>query len=417
MNNQKENNGSVLSEVYVHPEYEAEQSLIGAILLDADAILPEAETLLEPEDFYFSEHRTIYRTMSGHFFDGKAVDVVTLAAQLGEEYKKILLRAAGAVPYPRNWRSYAQIVLDAARRRRAVEATEGLLESISEDGSMEECQQRAAQICTALSETRSDQTVSAAEGFTEFYASLDKPVDYLRTGFSELDRYTYIQRGDFVVIGARPSVGKTALTLQMLMNMSRDHTAVYFSLETNRNNLFGRLGSCQANIPLSQLKSRQGVDYSRLAEAGKEIRRRRFYVVEAAGWTVAQIRAKAIQLGAELIFIDYMGLIHDNAQSRYEKLTNISVGLHMLAQQSKIAVVALSQLNREGRGEPTMEHLRESGQIEQDADVILLLHAPNDIESEERRIIVAKNKEGRVGAVDFRFDGAVQRFSEIEMRY
>ena len=109
--------------------------------------------------------------------------------------------------------------------------------------------------------------------------------------------------------------------------------------------------------------------------------------------------------------------MRDEAQGRYEKLTNISIGLHTLAQQSQITVIALSQLNREGRGEPTMESLRESGQIEQDADAILLLHAPDDIESEERKIIVAKNKEGRVGCIECRFDGTIQRFSELETRY
>lgn len=409
--------GSAWSEVYVHPEYDAEQALIGSILLDADSILPEAETMLEPEDFYFPEYRTLYRTMSGHFFDGKPVDHVTLAAQLGEEYREILLRAAQSVPHCRNWRSYAQIVVDTAKRRRAVTAAERLLESISAGENIADSQQRAVKICEALSETRDDRTVSAAEGYTDFYASLDKPVDYLRTGFSKLDKYVQIQRGDFVVVGARPSVGKTALTLQMLMHMSRDCTAVYFSLETSAKNIFGRIASCFSGVPLECIKSHTGVDYLRLADAGKEIRQRQFYVVEAAGWTVAQIKAKAIQLGAQLIFVDYMGLVRDEAQGRYEKLTNISIGLHTLAQQSQITVIALSQLNREGRGEPTMESLRESGQIEQDADAILLLHAPDDIESEERKIIVAKNKEGRVGCIECRFDGTIQKFSELETRY
>lgn len=409
--------GSVWNETYVHPQPEAEEALIGSILLDADRILPEAETMLEPEDFFYSEYRTLYRTMCGHFFDGKPVDIVTLVAQLGEAYKEILLRAAKSVPHYRHWKSYAQIVLDAAKRRHAVDETEKLLEAIKAEEPADRCQAHAVKICEALSATRDDRTVSAAEGFANFYASLDRPIDYLRTGFSTLDRYVYIRRGDFVVIGARPSVGKTALTLQMLLNMSRDRTAVYFSLETDSENLFGRIGSCYSGIPLSAIKSREGVDFSRLAKAGEEIRQRRFYVVEAAGWTVAQIRAKAIELGAELIFVDYIGLIRDKAESRYEKLTNISIGLHTLAQQSKITVIALSQLNREGRGEPTMETLRESGQIEQDADAILLLHAPNDMESEERKLIVAKNKEGRVGCIEFRFDGSVQRFAELETRY
>ena len=417
MDRDNQNNGNAWSEIYVKPEHDAEQAVIGAILLEADKILPEADTMLEPEDFYFSEYRTLYRTMSGHFFDGKPVDIVTLTAQLGEEYKQILLSAARAVPHTRNWRGYAQAVVDAAKRRRAVEHAEKMLEAISEKQPMDDCRNHAVKVCEALSQTRSDRTVSAADGFAHFRAALDKPVDHLRTGFSTLDKYVHINRGDFVVVGARPSVGKTALTLQMLLNMSRDRTAVYFSLETSCDKLFGRLCSCCSGVPLANLLSRQGYDTMRVLDSGKEIQNRKFYVVESAGWSVAQIRAKAIELGAEIVFVDYMGLVRDTAQSRYEKLTNISIGLSTLARESKIAVIALSQLSREGRGEPTMETLRESGQVEQDADTILLLYAPDDIEGDRRSVIIAKNKEGRVGSVAFQFDGAVRRFSEIETRY
>ena len=168
---------------------------------------------------------------------------------------------------------------------------------------------------------------------------------------------------------------------------------------------------------LSDIKRHSGFDYCKLAELDEVFRDLNFYTVEAAGWTAAQIKAKAIQLGAEIIFIDYMGLISAEGSGRYEKMTNISIDLHTMAQQSNITVVALSQLNREGKGEPGMEALRESGQIEQDADIIMLLHVPDDDYPDERELIIAKNKEGKTGIIKLIFNGEIQKFAELETRY
>ncbi len=411
------NSGEGLNSGEIVQHYAAEQALIGCILLDADTVLPEAEMILDYRDFFFSELGTLYKTMSGYWVDGKEVDVVTVTAQLGKEYSPIIAGAMNAVPHIHNWRSYAQIVIDSAKRRRAMEYVQSIHDAILEDCEVSECQQLAVSLCESLSTTTNDHTFSAKEGFSAFYKSLKKPTSHIQTGFAKLDQYLCINKGDFIVVGARPSVGKTALTLQMLLKMSREMQVVYFSLETSANNLFGRMAASLSGIPLGNIKRHIGINYDKIDAAGREIKARNLHIVEAAGWTIQQIKAKAVQLKAEVIFIDYMGLISDNANSRYEKLTNISVGLHTLAQQSGIAVIALSQLNRGGNGEPTMETLRESGQIEQDADAILLLHAPNGIEARNRKIIIAKNKEGKVGFVDFDFDGKIQRFIQLEDRY
>ena len=147
-------------------------------------------------------------------------------------------------------------------------------------------------------------------------------------------------------------------------------------------------------------------------------------MVDAAGWTVQQIKSKAVQLRAEIIIIDYLSLIRGEGKSLYERVTNISMELHTLAQANRIAVIALSQLNRAGKDEPDMTSLRESGQIEQDADVILLLHeiGRSVLDREaggdaDRRLIIAKNKEGMTGAITLNFQGEYQRFCECETRY
>lgn len=398
----------------VKPNIEAERSVIGAILIDAGEVMPECVSMLSVDDFLISEYRALYRTMSSFFMDAKSIDFVTMCAAHGDDYKAIMGVAVQATPSVSAWKMYAQIVADTAKRKRAYESVETLIESLSANESVQDCQNLAVKACEQLSETKSDSAVSAKEGFYQFYTSLQKPADYIRTGFANLDRHAHICRGDFAVIGARPSVGKTALTLQMLMHMSKSHKVVYFSLETRNNNLFGRMAANVGAIDLRAIKTRDGLDWQRLSQTWKCFDDLNFHTVEAAGWTVPQIKAKAVQLGAEVIFIDYIGLIKSNGKDRYEKITNISVDLHTIAQQSNITVFALSQLSRAGQGEPTIETLRESGQIEQDADIILLLHAPDGIEESTRKIIIAKNKEGSVGALSFNFNGAVQRFTEIE---
>ena len=142
------------------------------------------------------------------------------------------------------------------------------------------------------------------------------------------------------------------------------------------------------------------------------------HVVEASGWTVEQIKSKALQLKATVIMIDYLSLIQGNGNSTYEKVSNISIALHTMAQRTKIAVIALSQLSREGKNAPDMTSLRESGQIEQDADCILLLHTVEpDNPHSDRELIIAKNKEGQTGKIPLTFKGEYQKFYCKETRY
>lgn len=398
----------------IKPNAEAESAVIGAILVDPDKIMPEVETILTESDFLVSEYRTLFHTCSGYFVDGKPIDSVILIAQLGEEYKPVLASCIRAMPYLKNWQAYAKIVSDTAKRYRAFEAVNELANSLVFGTEVEECREKALKISELLNSERKSNVFSAKEGFLKFYISLQKPAEYIKTGFSKLDKYAFISPGDFVVIGARPSVGKTALTLQMLLTMSKAHNVAYFSLETGSNNLFGRMSANLSRESLRAIKTRKNLDYRKIAELKEDFDNLNFHCIEAAGWTVAQIKAQAMQLGADIIFIDYMGLIKAEGSGRYEKMTNISIDLHILAQQTGKTVIALSQLSREGKHEPTMESLRESGQIEQDADIIMLLHNSDEDEfMQMRELRIAKNKEGEVGDISLAFDGDHQLFTEI----
>lgn len=395
---------------------EAEQSVIGAILIKPYEIMPECVELLGEDDFLTPECRTVYSYCTGYFVDGKPIDFVILGEQLGKEYVAFLSQCVEMVPSTKNWRAYAEIIKRTAMRSRAWEKSMALMAELEGGEDLGECQDIAAAIAGELAPSDDRDTFSASEGFYHFYTSLQKPPEYIQTGIAKLDSYLYIERGDYIVIGARPSVGKTAITLQIMRAMAKKHKVVYFSLETNALKLFSRMVSSVTGIPLSRIKSRD-MDFGAVAKSEHDFKALDFHVVNAAGMGVPEIRAKAIQLGAEVIIVDYIGLVKSPGKTPYERTTNASIAFHILAQTAGITVIAISQLSREGKGKPDMTHLRESGQIEQDADAILMLHAPDGNENPMREIGVVKNKEGGLGMVRMKFEGATQRFYELEERY
>ena len=409
---------------------EAEQSLLGAVLIEPDKIMPELMGIVSEDDFLGRETKQIYRICRRMYLDRKAIDFVTVLSETLRagvfsdegDAKVYLSDLAQIVPSLANWKNYADLVVDAAKRFRAFDKIDDLAAMLAAKEKVSVCREKAVELCEALSTTTSGDSVSAKEGFLSFYAGLQHNPNYIRTGFAHIDRMTYISPGDFVIIGARPSVGKTAFTLQLMATMSKERRVAYFSLETGKNNLFGRLSAHIGKIPLGRIKTREGLDFRGLARVYEMMDKLDFYVIEAAGWTVDEIRAKSIQLGVEVIFVDYIGLVKADGASRYEKVTNISQGLHTMAQQTGIAVFGLSQLNREGNGRPSMANLRESGQIEQDADVVMILHAPRKDEEDqnqpqERELYIEKNKEGQVGDIRMKFYGGTQTFAEVEKRY
>lgn len=239
----------------------------------------------------------------------------------------------------------------------------------------------------------------------------EKPV-YIKTGLERLDEALHISPGDFIVIGGRPSAGKTALSLQIAASMAKqDYTVYYFSLETSKRKLGARLMANQIYCPLDTVKNK-AVSLNEIDGQAKNMKMP-LYIRSASGKNVAWMKAQALRKKAQVIFVDYLQLIHETgAKDRYAAITTISIALHELAQTTGIVVVALAQLNRNPSkpgATPTNSDLRESGQIEQDADAIILLSGDNP---DKYLFRLSKNKEGEIGDLPITFNKQIQRFQE-----
>ena len=239
----------------------------------------------------------------------------------------------------------------------------------------------------------------------------EKPV-YIKTGLERLDEALHISPGDFIIIGGRPSAGKTALSLQIAASMAKqDYAVYYFSLETSKRKLGARLMANQIYCPLDTVKNK-AVSLNEIDGQAKNMKMP-LYIRSAAGKNVAWMKAQALRKKAQVIFVDYLQLIHETgAKDRYAAITAISIALHELAQTTGIVVVALAQLNRNPSkpgATPTNSDLRESGQIEQDADAIILLSGDNP---DKYLFRLSKNKEGGIGDLPITFNKQIQRFQE-----
>ena len=244
----------------------------------------------------------------------------------------------------------------------------------------------------------------------DYVCHLDEQPRYIRTGLSVLDRNLSLSLGNFFVVGGRPSAGKTAFALQLACNMAKSgYRTCFFSLETDAATLTTRVIANRLGASLADVK-RKTVPVDEL-DFLAELHKWPLFIKSAAGKGTAWIKAQAQRMRADIVFVDYLQLLADGrAKDRYQAVTSISMGLHELAQTTGILVVALAQLNRNAaHAAPSTADLKESGQLEQDADAVLLLS--ND--DSRYLAILAKNKEGRTGKIPITFDKERQRFLEI----
>ena len=262
-----------------------------------------------------------------------------------------------------------------------------------------------------LHNERSD-FIPMCDGIDNYIRKLDDKPEYIRTGLKVLDNNLHLVPGNFVVIGGRPSAGKTALSLQIAASMAKqNYTVYYFSLETSKRKLGARLMANQIYCPLDTVKNK-AVSLNEIDGQAKNMKMP-LYIRSAAGKNVAWMKAQALRKKAQVIFVDYLQLIHETgAKDRYTAITAISIALHELSQTTGIVVVALAQLNRNPSkpgATPTNSDLRESGQIEQDADAIILLSGENP---DKYLFRLSKNKEGEIGDLPITFNKQIQRFQE-----
>lgn len=394
----------------------AQAGCIGAVLQKPDLA---GQLLSETSASDFNGPGLVaYHAISKIFAEGQQPDPVQVGELAGTAYHEYLLQCMDLVPSTTALPQYIAMVKDRAKLARL----RGICAEAAAAETLEDITQWIGQATAAMAETKRQQVFTIGELILDFYDRKQKGETYLPSGLPILDSRLFISAGDYVVLGGRPSRGKTALAIQMALKQSRQFRVGFFSLETGKGKVADRIISHYTKISMEKVK-RADLDegnWKTLAEATAALTQHfQVEAIEAAGSTVDEIFATAVARRYQIIYIDYLQLLSAEGKSPYEKVTNISKRIHQLCQMHKIMVVALSQLNRDSdKGEePGMSDLRESGQIEQDADAILMIYYEDAKKpSGNRYLKIAKNKEGELGRVLLDWDGKTQTFTPITNR-
>ncbi len=439
------------SKAYKLPPHdlEAERSVLGAILIDPPAINSVAE-ILRPGHFYAPEHQMIFSAMMTLFEKQKPVDIVTVKNELKKQgnLKKIggakyLSELIETVPTSAYVEHYAQIVKDHYTRRKLINLSSKLVEkAFDEQGDVKKLLDQAETEIFSLSQEHTHREFLPlreilAESFERLEGFLKSGKKYrgVPTGFADLDnKLAGMHPANLLILAARPGLGKTTLALNIALNVAlKEKLPVgFFSLEMSKEELVDRLLVAHADIDAWRLKTGKlsDEDYARLTEAMGELSDAPLFIDDTPGISVVEMRTKArklkVEKGLELVVVDYLQLADAGRRfdSRVQEVSFVSQGLKNLARELKIPVLALSQLSRaveqRGRKKPQLSDLRESGSIEQDADVVMFLYMEDDSEDlldENKRIVklsIAKHRNGPLGEIELMFRGDRIKFYGVK---
>lgn len=427
---------------------EAEQSVIGAIFLEPLALITAAEVLV-PEDFYRFAHQKIFNTMMTLSDKGQAIDVVTVTEELAAKKEledvggiSYLTEIANSVPTAANIVHYAKIVEEKALLRRLIRVATTIVEDgYTREDEVEALLSEAEKSMMEVSNRKNagdfkhikDVLVETYDNI-ELLHTQQGEVTGISSGFTDLDKLTAgFQRNDLIIVAARPSVGKTAFALNVAQNAatSGENVAI-FSLEMGADQLVMRMLCAEGNIDAQVMRtgSLQAEDWRKLTMAMGSLSNAGIYIDDSSGIRVNEIRSKCRRLqqehGLDMVIIDYMQLIQGSGkpgENRQQEVSEISRSLKGLARELKIPVIALSQLSRgvEQRQDkrPMMSDLRESGSIEQDADIVSFLYREDyyDKETENENmieIIIAKQRNGPTGTVTLAFAKEYNKFVNVD---
>jgi len=433
---------------------EAEQSVLGAMMLSKDAIADVVE-IMRPGDFYRPAHQLVYDAILDLYGRGEPADAVTVVAELTRNGQ--LLRVGGAtylhtlislVPTAANAQYYAQIVSERAILRRLVLAGTRIVQmgyetasgSTDITGTVDDVVDRAqAEVYEVTERRTSEDYIHIEELLQPTLDEIDKISSTggigmgIPTGFHQLDEYTNgLHPGQMITIAGRPGSGKSTLALDIARSSAVKHgkPAVIFSLEMARVEIMMRLFSAEATVSLQNMRSghMSDQDWTRLARRSSELAGAPLFIDDSPNLTMMEIRAKARRLRQrhelQLVVIDYLQLMTSGkrVESRQQEVSEFSRATKLLAKELDVPVVVLSQLNRgpEQRTDkkPMLADLRESGSIEQDSDVVLLVHRPDLYEPETERageadLILAKHRNGPTATVAVAFQGRYSRFTDM----
>lgn len=425
----------------------AEQSVLGGMLLSKDAIADVIEEL-RGQDFYRPAHELIYDAIIDLYGRGEPADAVTVAAELNKRGE--LGRVGGAaylhtlissVPTAANAGYYARLVRDQAVLRRLVEAGTRIaqLGYATDGGDVDDLVNTAQAEVYAVTERRSSEdyvplrdTINLTMEEIENNANRGEGMVGVPTGFADLDALTNgLHPGQMVIVAARPAIGKSTLSLDICRSASIKHglTSVIFSLEMGRTELTMRLLSAEAGVPLQNMRkgTMRDEDWTKVAAAMSRVSEAPLFIDDSPNMSLMEIRAKCRRLkqrhGLRLVVVDYLQLMTSGkrVESRQQEVSEFSRALKLLAKELEVPVIAVAQLNRgpEQRTDkkPMMSDLRESGSLEQDADVVMLLHREDAYDKDSRPgeadIIVAKHRNGPTDTITVAFQGHYSRFHDM----
>ncbi len=413
------------------PGLEAETAVIGALLISPE-IVKDVLFAVREQDFGIEINRQIFRAARDLYLRAKPVTAVTIRDKVGKESSDYIAQLYEITTTSANWREYVAIMAEQASMRRM----QNLAVQIAAANTAQECRELAANMQQEQHGGRQIAAYTMEDMIQDFAArqTAKEPVRYVRYGLAEVDAGTYTQPGDVVIIGGYPSDGKTALALQMALRMAREWRVGFFSLETDRQKVTDRVVAALNDISFTAIKRQEltDKDWERFAAKSAEAAALKFTLIEAAGWSVSDITSAAEAYDFDVIFIDYVQLIRPSSTRviRSEQVAEISRELHAFAQSRKKLVIELAQLTREDRyptpkkgkpqqNEPRMSDLKESGQLEQDADMIFMVYSPvkgGDYDPAKSRFLrIVKNKEGLLLRTLLWFDGDKQSFTPMTM--
>lgn len=424
----------------------AEQSTLGGMMLSKDAVADVVE-LVRGVDFYVPKHEIIFDAMLSLYSHGEPTDVIAVTDELVKQGE--LQRAGGAdylhtltslVPTAANAGFYASIVSERAMLRRLVEAGTRIVQmGYSGEGEVLDLVNNAqAEIYSVSGDDTAEDyvplntAVDAAVEEIEAASGRDGTMTGIPTGFKELDDLTNgLHPGQMVIIAARPAMGKSTLALDFARaaSIANDEPSIFFSLEMGKSEIAMRLLSAEGAIPLQNMRkgTLDSRDWTTMASTRGRINEAPLYIDDSPNMTLVEIRAKCRRLkqrvGLKLVVIDYLQLMTSGkrVESRQQEVSEFSRALKLLAKELQVPVIALSQLNRgpEQRQDkmPAISDLRESGSIEQDADMVMLLHRESVYEKDSRPgeadLIVAKHRNGPTATITVAFQGHYSRFADM----
>ncbi|WP_315168370.1 replicative DNA helicase [Metaclostridioides mangenotii] len=425
---------------------ESEQSILGSILLDKDAMITVAE-IINPDDFYKEAHKIIYESMVSLSNKSEPIDIITLTEELkgkghltdvgGISY---ITSLSTVVPTTSNVKFYTDIVKEKSVLRKLIKASNDIIKlgyekSIKIEDVIDQAEKKIFDISQ---EKASDDFKPINEVLMDTYDMIEQlytnksDVTGVTTGFKDLNKkMNGFQRTDLILIAARPAMGKTAFSLNLVQNaaIKGNASVAVFSLEMSKEQLVQRMLSSQSSVDLKRIKTGTlgDSDWPRIIDAMAVLSDTKIHIDDTPGIKISELRSKCrklkIEQGLDLVLIDYLQLMEGDGknESRQQEIAQISRSLKILAKELNCPVIALSQLSRapEQRADhrPMLSDLRESGSIEQDADIVMFLYRDEyyNADSESKNIcevIISKNRHGETGAVELVWLGEVQRFGD-----